>query len=179
MSAKRWKRLMNPDYIGAYILEPNQELTLTIDKEVSEEITGQKGLRDIKAVAYFKENYKPMILNSTNCTAIEKLTGTDDPTLWAGRQITIYAEPTIYNKETVEALRVRSTAPKKTEAQIIGEKKQAVLNMVKGKEVEYIGAFIDQGIILKSFKDLDGNKELIENCYNAIREIKSIVEKAK
>jgi hypothetical protein len=68
---------------------------------------------------------------------------------------------------------------KKTDVEIIREKKESVLNMVKGKEVEYIGAFIDQGIILKSFKDLDGNKELIENCYNAIREVKNIIEKAK
>jgi hypothetical protein len=79
-----------------------------------------------------------------------------------------------------EMRKVEDAEPvKKTDVEIIREKKESVLNMVKGKEVEYIGAFIDQGIILKSFKDLDGNKELIENCYNAIREVKNIIEKAK
>lgn len=124
--AKRWKRLMNPDYIGAYILDPGQEMTLTIDRVVSEKIKGEKGKVDIKPVIYFKEQIKPMILNNTNCMTIEFLTGSDLPDDWAGHKITIYGTPVKMGTETVEALRIRTKQEVKTKEEVYTMQRKVV-----------------------------------------------------
>ncbi len=162
---KRWKRLMNPDYIGAYILEPDQELTLTIDKVVCGTIKGEKGREDVKPVAYFKEKYKPMILNNTNCASIEFLTGSDLPDDWAGHKITIYAEPTTYNKQTVEALRIRTTKPQKTKEEVYAMQLKAVADWINTDNAGIKGYLIDKG--------MDPNvRENIPVIYNQLSSLK-------
>lgn len=100
-----WKRLMNPDYIGAYWLPEGEDVTVTIDYVVREIITGTGGKKEECTVAHLK-GVKPFILNATNSKAIAKLYGPyiED---WAGKRITLYASTTKMAGDTVECLRVR------------------------------------------------------------------------
>ena len=109
-----WKKLTNPDYIGAYYLDEGMDLTVTIDKVVRENVTGSDGKATECTVAYLKGT-KPFILNSTNCKTISKVVGSSYIEEWAGKQITIYVASVRAFGETVDALRVRPTKPKMPE----------------------------------------------------------------
>lgn len=100
-----YKRLMNPDYIGAYWLPPGEDVTVTIDYIIREQITGTGGKKEECTVAHL-QGAKPFILNATNCKTIAKLYGNfiED---WAGKQITLFATTTKMGGETVECLRIR------------------------------------------------------------------------
>ncbi len=100
-----WKRLMNPDYIGAYWLPEGEDVTVVIDYVVREMITGTGGKKEECTVAHLK-GVKPFILNATNSKTIAKLYGPyiED---WAGKRITLYASTTKMGGDTVECLRVR------------------------------------------------------------------------
>jgi len=106
-----WKKLENPDYIGAYSLEPTKDLTVTIEKVVREMITGTGGKKEECSVAYLV-GQKPMILNRTNQKTIAKVTGTPYIEEWKGKQITLYiAHIKAFGEDNVECLRVRPTSP--------------------------------------------------------------------
>ena len=105
MTKTHYKRLMNPDYIGAYALNEGEDLTVVIAHVAREIITGTGGKKEECTVAHLK-NQKPFILNSTNQKSIAKLYGPfiED---WAGRPITLFASTTKMAGETVECLRIR------------------------------------------------------------------------
>ena len=100
-----WKRLVNPNYIGAYSLEEGEDLTVKIDFVQVEEIIGTGGKKDTGSVMHLV-NQKPMILNSTNSKTVAKLYGPyiED---WQGKLITLFASTTKMAGETVECLRIR------------------------------------------------------------------------
>lgn len=100
-----WKRLTNPDYIGAYWLPEGQDVTVTIDYIVREIITGTGGKKEECTVAHL-QGVKPFILNATNSKSIAKLYGPyiED---WAGQRITLYASTAKLAGDTVECLRIR------------------------------------------------------------------------
>ena len=107
-----WKKLCNPDYLGAYFLDPGQELDLTIREVKNELVTGTDGKKETCIVAHFMEkDVKPMILNRTNCKAISKALGSSQIEDWTGGRIRIYVEMVRAFGETVEALRVRPKSP--------------------------------------------------------------------
>ncbi len=106
MSEKtHWKRLINPEFIGAYSLPEGQDLTVVIDFVQLQEITGTGGKKEDCTVAHL-QGEKPMILNITNSKSIAKLYGPfiED---WAGKRITLFASTTRLAGETVECLRIR------------------------------------------------------------------------
>ena len=110
-----WKQLINMDYIGAYALPDGNDLTLTIDHVVKENVTGNNGKKEMCMVAYFKEKeYKPMILNRTNAKSITALAGSPYIEKWQGQRITLYATTTRLGGDTVECLRIRPTVAEKT-----------------------------------------------------------------
>lgn len=111
MSDTHWKKLINPDYLGAYSLEPGQDMVLTIRQVKKEMITGTDGKKEECIVCYWQEEQKPMILNVTNCKMIAKLLKTPYIERWAGHRIQIGAEIVSAFGEKVEALRVRKTLP--------------------------------------------------------------------
>lgn len=100
-----WKRLINPEFIGAYSLPEGQDLTVVIDCVQLQEITGAGGKKEDCTVAHL-QGEKPMILNVTNSKSIAKLYGPfiED---WAGKRITLFASTTRLAGETVECLRIR------------------------------------------------------------------------
>lgn len=110
-----WKKLVNPDYLGSYALEPGKDMTLTIKSCGLEMITGSSGKKEEKMVMHFMENVKPMIVNRTNSKTISKLYKTPYIEQWSGKKIILYARQITAFGEEVDALRIRDYAPKEAE----------------------------------------------------------------
>ena len=109
-----WKKLENPDYIGAYSIEQGKDLIVTIEKVVREMVTGTGGKKEECSVAYLK-GQKPFILNRTNQKTISKVAGTPYIEQWAGKQIILYvAHIKAFGEDNVECLRVRPILPQVT-----------------------------------------------------------------
>lgn len=107
-----WKKLTNPDYLGAYALEPGQDLIVTIKSVANEVVTGTDGKKETCSVMHFTENVKPMVLNATNSKTITKLLKTPYIEQWAGRKIQLYVESGIKAfGDIVDAIRVRPFLP--------------------------------------------------------------------
>lgn len=106
-----WKKLTNPNYLGAYSIENGQDLILTIKYVQEEKVTGTDGKKDDCVVCHFVENAKPMILNATNMKTITKLYKTPYIEEWAGKKIQIGVEKVKAFGDIVEALRIRKIIP--------------------------------------------------------------------
>ena len=115
MSETHWKKLINPDYLGAYSLDPGKDIVLTIGSVRKEMVTGADGKKEECIVCRWQEDQKPMILNVTNCKTISKLLKTPYIERWAGHRIQIGAEMVSAFGEKVEALRVRKQLPEDVE----------------------------------------------------------------
>ena len=131
MSETHWKKLINPDYLGAYSLDPGKDMILTIRQVTKEMVTGADGKKEECIVCYWQEEQKPMILNVTNCKMIAKLLKSPYIERWAGHRIQIGAEVVSAFGEKVEALRVRKQLPEdvKVACEECGQFIQPAFNM--------------------------------------------------
>jgi hypothetical protein len=109
-----WKKLTNPDYLGAYELmdgsEKGKDMVVTIDRVVRQMIAGADGKKEECTVCYLKE-CKPMILNATNQKTIQKLFNSPFIEKWAGGRMTLYVAKVKAFGDVVDALRIRPTVP--------------------------------------------------------------------
>ena len=113
MSKTHWKKLTNPNYLGAYSIEDGRDLVLTIAYVRQEDVIGSDGKREECAVCHFKEReYKPMILNVTNMKAIAKVVGSPYIDDWVGHRIQIGTEQVRAFGTITDALRVRPEKPR-------------------------------------------------------------------
>ena len=110
-----WKKLINPDYIGAYYLEDGKDLTVEITEVKREFVSGEGGRKEECTVAYLK-GHKPFILNRTNQKMISLVLKSPYIEDWIGKKITLYVTTTKMKGDTVECLRVREKAPTPNEA---------------------------------------------------------------
>lgn len=124
-----YKRLMNPDFIGAYSLNEGEDLTVVIAGVAREIITGSGGKKEECTVAQLK-GQKPFILNSTNQKSIAKLYGPyiED---WAGKPITLFASTTKLAGDTVECLRIRPTVAKRQKPPITDDRLSKAVDEIK------------------------------------------------
>jgi len=107
-----WRKFHNPDYIGAYAFQPGERKIVTIEKAGLEKVTGQGGKKEDCLVIHFKGKEKPLICNVTNSKAIEKVAGSGYIEDWKGVAIELYTTEVQAFGDTVEAVRVKPTAPK-------------------------------------------------------------------
>lgn len=130
MEKIHWKKAFNSEYIGAADLEDYKDIVLTI-KEVRYEQTKGTKEKEMKNVAYFVENMKPMILNATNCKAVRKLAGGSNfINDWKNVRVTIYVEKNVKAfGEVTDALRIRSTPPPQQAPQQQIDVTVAILNL--------------------------------------------------
>lgn len=105
-----WKKLTNPNYLGSYSLQPNEERIITIKKVVREQIKGMDGKTEECTIAYL-ENEKPFILNATNCKTLTKVFDTPFIENWKGRQCIVYSARVKAFGEMIDALRVKAVKP--------------------------------------------------------------------
>ena len=112
MKKTHWKKLDNPNYLGAYSLMDGEtkEMTVTIQKVVIEEVKTDRGTESCK-VAYIKSQ-KPMILNTTNCKIISQIYESPYIDDWADKQVTLYVAKIKAFGETLDALRIKKEIPK-------------------------------------------------------------------
>lgn len=103
-----WKKLTNPNYIGAHDFQPNQELTVTIETITPEMVKNMDGKEEQCIVAKLRGAKKPIILNKTNCKIITKLLKTPYIEEWTGQKITLYVAKVKAFGEIVEAIRVKN-----------------------------------------------------------------------
>ncbi len=129
MSKTHWKQLVNPDYLGAYSIPEDEDLTVVIDVVRSEEITGTNGKKEICSVAHIKGN-KPWILNMTNQKSIARIYGPyiED---WQGKPVTLYASTTKLAGEVVECIRVRPQVATRKKSPISDERFQNAIESIK------------------------------------------------
>ena len=113
-----WKRLTNPDYVGAYDFQPNEERIVTIKDVKREMVSGPDGKKEECTILHFIEACKPMILNSTNSKSITKLTESPYIEQWVGHSIKLYVTKIKAFGEMVEALRIRSEKVVKTKPEL-------------------------------------------------------------
>jgi hypothetical protein len=106
-----WKKLTNPNYVGAHDLQPGQELKITLESVANESVKGSDGKAQTCIVAKIRGGKKGMILNKTNCKIIARVLGTPYIEQWAGQSIIIYAAKISAFGEEVEALRVKNQKP--------------------------------------------------------------------
>lgn len=103
-----WKKLTNPNYVGAHDFQPGQELTVTIETVSSEMVKGSDGKEDPCIVAKLHGAKKPVILNKTNCKIIAKVLDTPYIEQWSGCKIILYVAKVKAFGEVVEAIRVKN-----------------------------------------------------------------------
>lgn len=114
-----FRKVFDSPYLSsADIVEP---VTLTIDR-VTQEGDKTKKTKDAFNTAYFKEKeirpgekLKPMILNATNSKTLDRITGSPFIEDWAGKRITVFVDANVkFGKDTVEGLRIRAAAERRT-----------------------------------------------------------------
>lgn len=131
-SKTHWKKLHNPNYLGAYSLNEGKDMVLTIKTVVLETVKTDRGSEEC-TVIHFVEKQKPMILNATNSKQIAKLYDTPYIEEWVGKQIQLYAAKIRAFGEDMEALRIRPAIPKskKTELTPAHPRWNAALNAMQ------------------------------------------------
>lgn len=111
MGLTHWKKLDNPDYIGAYAFQPGEEKVVTIKQVRREVVTGAEGKKEECTVVHFVEPEKPLILNATNGKAIQKVAGSGYIEEWAGVRIILKVETVKAFGDIVDAVRVSKKKP--------------------------------------------------------------------
>lgn len=152
-----WRKLVNPNYIGAYELMDgsvnNKEMTVTIVKVVKEMVQGPDGKKEECTVCYLNGT-KPMILNATNQKTMTKLFGSPYIDDWVGKKMTLYVAKVKAFGDTVDALRVRTEVPKLPELTQTHPKWAGAINALKTGNT-------DMDAIEKSFIVSAENKKLL------------------
>ncbi|MBR2310521.1 MAG: hypothetical protein IKA47_08335 [Oscillospiraceae bacterium] len=108
-----WKKVVSdPNFLGEADFQENEEKVATIDRvEAEVEVATAEG-KSKKAVVYFLENLKPMILNVAKSKAIEKVAGSPYFEDWPGTAVQLYIDHNIRAfGEIVSAVRVRPRKP--------------------------------------------------------------------
>lgn len=109
-----YKRLANPDYIGAYSLYDDAgkatDLNVSIASISKEEVKGTDGKKDMCTVARL-HGQKPFIMNATNQKMLAKLFGSPFIEDWIGKPFTLYVTVIRVAGEPTECLRIRPKLP--------------------------------------------------------------------
>ena len=139
MNKTHWKKLNNPDYLGAYAFQPGEEKTVTIREVKRQTVYNPSGGgKEECTVAYFEEDVKPLILNTTNCKTITKVWGTPYIEDWPGRRITLKVKKVNAFGEVVDAVRVSSERP--IDSNLLCESCGNAILPVPGKSAQAIAA---------------------------------------
>lgn len=116
-----WKKTIDKDWIGTYVLPEGKPIDVVLIKVLYEEVK-IKGIKEWTRVAYFQKNEyfdKPMLINATNCTRIEKLTGTPYVERWGNLNIKVTLQQEMdkaFGGGKDWALRISSVKPKENTA---------------------------------------------------------------
>lgn len=114
MSKTHWRSVRPSPYLAAVDLD-GKDTVVTIECVHVGEVEGEKGRKDECRIATLSQNGKDMdkqlLLNVTNCKALQKLTGSNFLEDWNKQRVTLYVTPTKLKGETVDGIRIRLTRP--------------------------------------------------------------------
>src|SRR6056297_3453650 len=153
MSKTHWKKAFNPNYLGAYSLEPGQELIVEIDTIGTQKVMNGDGKEEECLVAHLK-GHKPLIVNKTNAKSIAKVAGSNFLEDWPGTQIQIHTAKVKAFGSVVDALCVRDFKPKGKD-KLTGERFNKMCEQIKA------GKF-DKASALSRFELTASQKEKIQ-----------------
>jgi len=120
VNEKNWMHLkgelMCPSYktaFGSFLkqedLQGKAVKVLIAGVEMEEVKNPDSGKNEMKLVMHFAGKDKALILNRTNCEAMEAICGTDDYGAWVGHPIILFTDPTVkFGGKTVGGLRLRA-----------------------------------------------------------------------
>jgi len=92
----------------------NEGKVFTVKGVEMQNVANEGEAPDEKAVCYFSEFEKPLVLNVTNFESIIKISGKEDSDDWAGTKVLVYNNPEIeFGGKTTGGIRVRK--PKDTD----------------------------------------------------------------
>lgn len=116
-SKNHYRKVFKSDHLGVADLEDYLEcgkrLIFTIKKVVQEydvKVAGRVGNHNI---AYFKEDIKPMVLNSTNSKVIKGFTGSSFVEDWNNVLVELFVDESVKMKgEIVGGIRIKKLQPR-------------------------------------------------------------------
>lgn len=94
-------------------------ILVTIDKLTEVNVALEGDAQDMKYCLHFKEDYKPMILNSTNGQLIARAVGSEETNDWPGKVIVLYNDSNVsFQGKLVGGIRARA-AKKSTKGHVL------------------------------------------------------------
>ena len=137
-----WKKIVSdPNYLGEADFNEGEEKIATISRVVRDETIQTAEGKSKKAVVYFSEPIKPMILNVARSKAIEKVAGSPYFEDWLGVKIQLYIEHGIKAfGDVVSAVRVRPRKPMIKTA-VLCEDCGEEIQGANGRNADYIAAY--------------------------------------
>ena len=142
MAKTNWKKLANKDYLGAWDIEQGSDLVLTIARVEQRQVKNPQGKDEEVIVAEWREGYKPMILNVTNCKAIAKAHNSEYIEDWVGKPVSLFTTMVSAFGDTTEAVRIRPYAPRiEKKADIICEECGQVIKGANGMDAESVAQY--------------------------------------
>lgn len=137
-----WKKIVSdPNYLGEADFGEGEEKVATINRVVRDEIVQTAEGKSKKAVVYFAEGIKPMILNVARSKAIEKVAGSPFFEDWPGVKVQLYIEHGIKAfGDVVSAVRVRPRKPQIRNPILCEDCGQEVQG-ANGRSADYMAAY--------------------------------------
>jgi len=119
MERTHYRKVFKSDYLSTadleMLIENGKSLVFTIEKVQAEEGIKLQGKKQDANVAYFKENIKPMIVNSRNSNILASFTKTNFLQEWHNIRVKLYVDNNVrFGKERVSGIRIEKTQPKET-----------------------------------------------------------------
>lgn len=161
-----WKKAFNPDYLGAYAFQPDEEKTLTIASISTEMVTGPDAKKEQCSVIYWQEKEKPMILNVTNSKTIQKLMKSPYIEDWIKKRITLIVKTVSAFGEKVDAVRVKNELPAPLKTPICAKCGQIITATAEFTVKQIINAGMNKfgtTVCMDCAKESRETKEIINN----------------
>lgn len=142
MAKTNWKKLANKDYLGSWDIEQGSDLILTIAQIEQKQVKNPQGKDEEVIVAEWYENYKPMILNVTNCKAIAKAHNSEYIEDWIGKRVSLFTTMVSAFGDTTEAIRIRPYAPRvEKKPDIVCEECGQIVKGANGMDAESVANY--------------------------------------
>lgn len=110
-----YRKFMDKNFLGSWDIPEDDDLILTVKKVEQDEVKNERG-KGVKLTLHFVEDYKPLIMNSTNCDRIAQAYGSTKVEDWPGKRIALTTEKVPAFGSVKDAVRIRPFPPKVTEA---------------------------------------------------------------
>lgn len=110
-----YRKYMDKNFLGSWDIPDGDDLVLTISDVEQNEVKNERG-SERKLTIHFAEDYKPLIMNATNCDRITKAYGSPKVEDWVGKRIALTTEKVPAFGSVKDAVRIRPYPPKVTEA---------------------------------------------------------------